>query len=192
MVKDIGPEENKETTPLEKIFSRIDRGLRMGFYSFVRPYHMCILRLSLLVLAITQTSASMATSKLLCSADEEVIFSCITKLKTYAVCASRDITATSGYMQYRAGNGKAEFIYPKRRIAPPGKFQFNLLPRGAQLSFHNGEFTYEIVEPLIGKPQIWVSHENGSPVLAAECQNHSDSLTLTTTQNRFKSLGIYE
>ncbi|MCP5220506.1 MAG: hypothetical protein H6944_02315 [Zoogloeaceae bacterium] len=154
---------------------------------------MRILRLLLAVLAVAQASASMAASESLCSADEEVIFSCTTKRKAYEICASKNITARSGYMQYRAGaKGKADFIYPKERVAPAGKFQFNLLPRGAQLSFHNGEFTYEIVEPLIGTPQILVSRENGSPVLAAECQNHSDSLTLTSTQNRFKSLGIYE
>lgn len=152
-----------------------------------------ILRSYLGALAIALSLPSAAASKTLCSVDEEIVFSCETTRKLYEICASRDLTSTSGYMQYRAGSkNKVEFVYPKQRIAPAGKFLFSLLPRGAQISFQNGEFTYEIVEPLIGTPQIIVSRGNGSPVLAADCQNHSESLTLTTTQNRFKGLGIYE
>jgi hypothetical protein len=129
----------------------------------------------------------------LCSTDEETIFSCHTKRKTYEICASKDLSATSGYMQYRAGsNGKAEFVFPSQRLVPVGHFKFRLLARGAQLTFQNGGFTYEVVEPLIGKTTIWVSQGNGATQAAQECQNFTDSLTLTTTQNRFKSLGIYE
>lgn len=96
-------------------------------------------------------------------------------------------------MQYRAGsNGKVQFAYPSQRVSPVGKFRFSLLARGAQLSFQNGEFIYEISEPLIGKTEIWVSRGSGGAVLAAECRNLTESLTLTTTQNRFKALGIYE
>jgi hypothetical protein len=138
-------------------------------------------------------ASSLAALLSLCSSDEETIFSCRTKRKTYEVCASKDLSATSGYMQYRAGlNGKAEFVFPRERLVPVGHFRFRLLARGAQLTFENGGFTYEIVEPLIGKTTIWVSRGNGSSQAAQECQNFTDSLTLTTTQNRFKSLGIYE
>ena len=136
---------------------------------------------------------SMAASGTLCSADEEFMFSCKTKRKTFEICASRDLCATVGYMQYRAGsNGKVQFVYPSQRVPPAGKFRFSLLARDAQLSFQNGEFTYEIAEPLIGKTVIWVSQGSGGAVQAAECRNFTESLTLTTTQNRFKSLGIYE
>ncbi len=96
-------------------------------------------------------------------------------------------------MQYRAGsNGKVQFVYPSQRVPPVGKFRFSLLARAAQLSFQNGEFTYEITEPLIGKTEIWVSQGGKGAVQAVECLNFTESLTLTTTQNRFKSLGIYE
>ena len=154
---------------------------------------MHIVRLSILgALAMAASLPSMAAPGTLCSTDEEIIFTCNTKRKTYEICASRDLGATSGYMQYRAGsNGKVEFVYPKRRMLPTGKFKFVLLARGAQLSFQNDEFTYEIVEPLIGTPQIWVSQKDKS-LSSIECLNHSDFLTLTTTQNRFKALGIYE
>lgn len=143
---------------------------------------------------LTAVPASLLAAPLsLCSADEETIFSCRTKRKTYEICASKDLSTTSGYMQYRAGsNGKAEFVFPSQRLVPIGQFKFGLLARGAQLTFQNGGFTYEIVEPLIGKTTIWVSQGNGGATQAAECQNFTESLTLTTTQNRFKSLGIYE
>lgn len=129
----------------------------------------------------------------LCSANEEVIFSCIAKQKMYEICASKGLSATSGYMQYRAGvNGKVDFVFPNRRVVPAGNFKFNLLARGAELSFQDGELTYEIVEPLIGTAEIWGVRGNGDAIRVAECQNFTESLTLTTTQNRFKSLGIYE
>jgi hypothetical protein len=150
----------------------------------------------LVALGVLLTAApllSAAATETLCSADEEIIFSCETKRKTFEICASRNLIATAGYMQYRAGsNGKMQFVYPSQRVPPAGKFRFSLLARGAQLSFQNGEFTYEITEPLIGKTEIWVSQGSGGAVLSAECRNFTESLTLTTTQNRFKALGIYE
>lgn len=136
---------------------------------------------------------SMAASESLCSTDEEIIFTCKAKRKTFEICASRDLSAKAGYMQYRAGsNGNVQFVYPRQRVPPAGWFRFSLLARAAQLSFQKGEFTYEITEPLIGKTEIWVSQGRGGAVQAAECRNFTESLTLTATQNRFKSLGIYE
>ena len=154
---------------------------------------MHIVRLSILsALALVTPLSSMAAAAVFCSNDEETIFTCNTKRKTYEICASRDLSATSGYMQYRAGtHGKVEFVYPKQRMLPVGKFKLVLLARGAQLSFQNGEFTYEIVEPLVGTSQIWVG-KNDKSVSSIECLNHSDSLTLTNTQSRFKALGIYK
>ena len=98
------------------------------------------MRLSILgTLLIVVPLFSMAAPGTLCSADEEVIFSCKTKRKMYEICASKDLSATSGYMQYRAGsNGKVEFVYPSHPEAPAGKFHFGLLARGAVLSFQNG------------------------------------------------------
>lgn len=155
---------------------------------------MNIMRLLVLGAFLTGTSSFlMAAPVTLCSANEEVIFTCVTKRKMYEICASKDLSATSGYMQYRAGlNGKVEFVFPSRRVVPAGYFKFSLLARGAELTFRNGEFIYEIVEPLIGKTGIWVARGNGGAIQAAECQNFTESLTLTTTQNRFKSLGIHE
>ena len=136
---------------------------------------------------------SMAASETLCSADEEVIFSCKTKRKTFEICASRNLSATAGYMQYRAGsNVKVQFVYPSQRVPPAGKFRLSLLARGALLSFQNGEFSYEITEPLMGETVIWVSRGSQAPVPAVKCHNTTESLTFTSTQNRFKSLGIYE
>lgn len=136
---------------------------------------------------------AMAASGSLCSTDEEVLFFCEVKRKTIEICASRDVSAVTGYMQYRVGiNKKLEFVYPLERVPPVGKFRFNLLARAAQLTFQNDEFTYTITEPLAGKTEIWVSQANAGFTRVVECRNFTDSLTLTTIQNRFKRLGIYE
>ena len=135
----------------------------------------------------------LAAPRPLCSAEEETIFSCRTQHKSYALCASKDLSATSGYMQYRAGpNGKSEFIFPDQRVTPLGHFKLSLLPRGAKLAFKHGDFSYEIVEPLSGKTTIWVFQGDRGPTLAAECLNFTDALTMTSTIDRFERLGIYE
>ena len=153
---------------------------------------MYILRPLVIGALLTGAPSLLAAPQTLCSPNEDVVFSCSAKRKTYEICASKDLSATSGYMQYRAGsNGKVEFRYPDKRVAPAGRFKLSLLPRGAQLTFRNGKFTYEIVEPLIGQTRIWVSRGDRA-IQATECQNSTESLTLTATQNRFKSLGIYE
>lgn len=155
---------------------------------------MNFVRLPKAVLIIVSLFPVFVAAGTLCSADEDAVFSCEAKRKVYEICASKNLSATSGYMQYRAGvNGKVEFIYPVQRVTPAGKFRFTLLARGAQLSFRNDGFVYEIIEPLIGAPSIWISREGGAASLSVfECRKHSVALILTTTQERFKSLGIYE
>ncbi|WP_215796720.1 hypothetical protein [Rheinheimera oceanensis] len=59
----------------------------------------------------------------LCSADEQVIFACEVKHKLLSVCASADVSHTSGYMQYRFGQpDKIELTYPATKVAPQGRF----------------------------------------------------------------------
>ena len=148
-----------------------------------------ILFLSMLAPAL----AAAADSTSLCSSGEERIFSCRTRHQVYEICVSGDISPTSGYMQYRAGKkGKTTFEFPPQRLIPTQYFQFELLPRGAQISFRNAGFTYEIVEPLIGTPHISVSSNDGKTTATINCLNHSDGLTLTTTQDKLKSWSLYQ
>ena len=64
----------------------------------------------------------------LCAKDERIIFSCPVKrpAKIVSVCASKDLTATTGYLQYRFGlPGKIELEYPKDRTGTQEKFQYS-------------------------------------------------------------------
>ena len=131
-------------------------------------------------------------SGLPCAESEVVIWSCSKKEKVYSICASKDLGAEVGYMQYRAGRiGKTEFTFPSREIHPRGQFTFSLLPRGAGISFTNGEYMYFIAELLTGETVINVE-KDGSPLAEINCTSATDTLTKTTMQNYFKDIGIYK
>ena len=64
----------------------------------------------------------------LCAKDERVIFSCPVKrpAKIVSVCASKDLAADRGYLQYRFGlPGKIELEYPKDRTGTQQKFKYS-------------------------------------------------------------------
>ncbi|ASQ46053.1 lysozyme inhibitor LprI family protein [Legionella clemsonensis] len=66
--------------------------------------------------------ASFAESNSLCQRNEQILFSCPTKNeKIISLCASENLSATTGYLQYRFGKkNNIELYYPEREI-PPGK-----------------------------------------------------------------------
>lgn len=127
----------------------------------------------------------------LCQSGEQTVWSCQAHGKVYSVCASKVLTATTGFMQYRAGTpAKVDFRYPAKRVHPMGKFQYSLLARGASLEFKNGGYDYYLGEALIGGDNIQVSKaEHEFP--AIQCEASTESLTLTTTMGLMKSAGIY-
>lgn len=86
----------------------------------------------------------------LCAPQENVVWSCRTKKKIVSVCASRKITASEGYMQYRIGKpGALEMSYPDAPTHPRGKFRYTLYIQGNQsLEFDKGGFHYSVVEDL--------------------------------------------
>lgn len=128
----------------------------------------------------------------LCAKDEVTVWSCTTEAKVYSLCASRDLSPTAGYLQYRAGrNSRREFAFPDPPAHPKGRFLLRLAPRGAALSFSNGDYEYWIYEPLAGSTTIEVS-KSGAAIGTVTCGWSSDTLTLTETQNRFRALGIYQ
>lgn len=145
------------------------------------------------VLVVTSLFAvgSLAQANL-CTRDEVMVWSCSTKAKVYSVCASRDLSPTAGYLQYRAGKSpKLEFAFPDPPRHPKGHFLLRLAPRGASLSFTNGDYEYWIYEPLAGSTTIDVS-KGGTLIGTVTCAWSTDTLTLTETQNRFQALGIYQ
>jgi hypothetical protein len=94
------------------------------------------------------------TPRFLCAADEQVIFGCNSKDKMISLCASPDVSSTSGYMQYRFGTpGKIELTYPDKQAAPKGNFMHSFEPYSGGFSerirFENGKVQYVIFEDMI-------------------------------------------
>ena len=126
----------------------------------------------------------------LCEPDEQMVWSCERKGKTYALCASKGADASAGYMQYRVGNvGAIEFSYPEALKHPKGVFRFSLLAKGASLAFENAGYEYTIYEPLMGRTTINV-RKNDRDLSTFECENATETLTLTTTINRMEDWRI--
>jgi hypothetical protein len=128
----------------------------------------------------------------LCTPGEVTEWSCTAKKKIYSLCSSKDLGANAGYMQYRAGKtSKTEFVFPERLAHPKGNFRLVLQAKGVMLSFSNAGYEYAIHEPLGGSTHIDVANSKGAHVADVECNLATDTLTLTTTMQRFERLGIY-
>lgn len=101
----------------------------------------------------TLSSVNAAT---LCSSSEVNVFSCSSAKKVIAVCASKDVAADHGYLQYRFGlPNKVELTIPADRSVPPATSAVsgNLVfsgGGGAYLRFKQGEYEY-VVYTAIGK-----------------------------------------
>jgi hypothetical protein len=90
-----------------------------------------------------------------CAKDESVIFNCSTGKKTGSVCASKAISTTSGYLQYRFGRlGAPELTIPIDMKLPSADIQANTLiysgGGGAYIRFNNQRFSY-VVYTAIGR-----------------------------------------
>jgi hypothetical protein len=148
--------------------------------------------LSLAFLALTAAPGPSPPGTSLCESAELAIWSCSTTRRSYSVCASSDLDSSSGYMQYRAGTRSAiEFRYPETLRHPRGVFVFSILGNGASLSFENGGFQYLIHEPLLSGATITVSRA-GRERATVRCATSTETLTLTTTINQLRAVGIVE
>lgn len=92
-----------------------------------------------------------------CSEQEQTVFSCSLGEKIVSVCASKDISATGGYLQYRFGKLNApELIFPassessSRRLDIQARTLMFAGGGGGYLRFINGNYHY-IVYTAIGK-----------------------------------------
>lgn len=150
-----------------------------------------LLSLSVLLASTALAGISHAETSL-CKPDEQTLWSCSAKSKTYSVCASGDLDGASGYMQYRAGTMSAiELSYPEGFRHPKGAFAYSLLAKGASLEFENKGYQYAIYEPLMGAPSIVVSQASRE-LASIQCDTSTDTLTLTTTIDQLKAVGIVE
>ena len=116
-----------------------------------------------------------------CRAQEQVVFSCSLGKKTVSVCASADLSATSGYLQYRFGpKGALELAFPDLTKATPAASYVQARTLmfagggGGYLRFVNGAHHY-IVYTAIGKG--WGAKDgvavekNGQLVTNLECRD---------------------
>lgn len=129
----------------------------------------------------TDTVLSAQEVASLCKAGETVVWSCSERGSIYSVCASPDLTKSSGYMQYRAHNprlGNLEF--PKKILHPKGNFEYISSANGdAALEFTVNGVTYSIVDPLRSNSEIWVRNSRQiQPGTKIQCSNSTQSLSL--------------
>ena len=116
-----------------------------------------------------------------CRAQERIVFSCSLGKKTVSVCASADLSATTGYLQYRFGpRGALELAFPDLTQATPAASYVQARTLmfagggGGYLRFVNGVYHY-IVYAAIGKG--WGAKDgvavekNGQLVTNWECQD---------------------
>ena len=106
--------------------------------------------------ALTAGQALQANS--LCARDERIIFSCPVKkpAKIVSLCASKNLSADQGYLQYRFGlPGKIELEFPKERTGTQQKFQYTHYFRAqvdlTEISFSNNGYEYQITDDYSGE-----------------------------------------
>jgi hypothetical protein len=94
----------------------------------------------------------------LCAKDERVIFSCPIRrpAKIVSLCASKNLTADTGYVQYRFGlPAKVELEYPKDRSGAQQKFQYTHYFRAqvdlTEISFNSEGYEYQITDDYNGE-----------------------------------------
>ena len=154
--------------------------------------------LILIMSLVTQASSAMPATKSLCMAGETVLFSCRYKSKTFSLCASRDLTAKTGYIQYRVGKGAKpqnilEMEFPKEHVPPQKIFKLELMPRGASVSFSNEGFLYTLASDLTDIDVVSVEKDY-KLVSNFQCSetDANVNLTMTSIQKIFKSAGLGE
>lgn len=101
----------------------------------------------------SRTVAQARQPNSLCERDERIIFSCPIRrpAKIVSLCASKNLTADQGYLQYRFGlPGKVELEFPKDRTATQQKFQYMHYFRArfdlTEISFNIDGYEYQITD----------------------------------------------
>jgi|SRR5579872_1474539 len=119
--------------------------------STLRPGIVPFARVVLLCLPGAVASDTISGPNPLCTSAEKPLFSCSIGKRTLSVCASPDLSATSGHLQYRFGTSlqKVELSYPASSVSPQIAFRFRSDNGSAhasddQLSFSIGDVSYTV------------------------------------------------
>ena len=102
----------------------------------------------------------------LCARDERVIFACPLKqpAKVVSVCASKNLTSDTGYLQYRFGlPGKIELEFPKDRQGTQQKFEYSHYFRArvdlTEINFTVDGVSYSVFDDYQGEEKPAVSEQ---------------------------------
>ena len=100
----------------------------------------------------------------LCAKDERVIFSCPLRrpAKIVSVCAAKNLTKETGYLQYRFGlPGKVELEFPKERQGSQQKFEYTHYFRAqfdlTEINFTVDGVNYSVFDDYNGEEKPVVS-----------------------------------
>lgn len=100
----------------------------------------------------------------LCAKNERVIFSCRLRrpAKIVSVCAAKNLTRETGYLQYRFGlPGKIELEFPKERQGSQDKFQYTHYFRAqvdlTEIGFSVDGVNYSVFDDYNGEEKPAVS-----------------------------------
>ena len=141
----------------------------------------------ILVLAVVAAISNIAYAEAThCTNNEIVLFSCaLKKHKTISICASKDLSPNSGYMQYRFGKiGKIEITMPKSSKGLP---DFTLqASKDTHAEYNNlviskGSFNYSITSFR----QLTAKNKDGYPTPPS-----SDSLSVEDTRKSMRDGNI--
>lgn len=102
----------------------------------------------------------------LCTADEQVIFTCILRRpqKIVSLCGAKDLSKTRGYLQYRFGlPGKIELEFPKQQQGTQQAFRYKHYFRAqvdlTEISFSLNDYDYSVFDDYNGEEKPAVSQQ---------------------------------
>jgi len=144
----------------------------------------------LLSALLTWSTAGACAGSALCAPEERTLWECPASKKTYALCASADLSANSGYLQYRTGAAdRVEFTIPVAKRHPKGRFLYTNYWRFVRLTFENGAYAYEVEEQLVGPTTVRVTRA-GKLASEFQCSNASRTLMSTDVMKLFDEAGV--
>lgn len=113
------------------------------------------LRRTIVAINLAWISQLAAAADTHCTKEESVIFSCKTGQKIVSICATKSISTSSEYPQYRFGRkGSPEMIFPIEKQQSNADIQANTLRfsggGGAYIRFSTGQYAY-VVYTAIGR-----------------------------------------
>lgn len=106
-------------------------------------------------LAFAEPSYGALPKKTHCKPDETIVFSCPSGTRIISVCASKNLSQTDGYIEYRYGKFKAlEINFPplERRAQQYVQARRLMFAKGGgvYLRFNNAPFSYNVYSAFVG------------------------------------------